>query len=453
MSRLILDFILKLSKNLKMELPLVSCIMPTANRHQFIPYAIDNFLHQDYPNLELVILDDGNQSVKSLIPTNPKIRYYYHYIPQSIGTKRNVCCASANGQIILHLDDDDWYAQDWVSNQVSALINSGADVTGLQEINYFSVILNKRWDYKSNQDTKPWVYGGTLAYWKTFWEKHPFKEMNSGEDNDFLSNPDICICPHNYTRGYLGLIHSNNLGIALFEDPREKIQLEKWLKRVQQPEKYNLNIVPPPQNAPLVSCIMPTANREAFIPSAIENFLKQDYPNKELVIIDDGKKSIAKLIPDIPKIRYSYTEEPSGRIGKKRNIACQNSNGELIMHWDDDDWYAENWISYEVNALLTSEADICGINQVQFYSPALNKYWMTKNSNSKRPWLTGASLIYRKSFWKDHPFKDLQIGEDDDYVRNTGAKVYAHDYFQGFIATLHPHNTSIKFFEDPKDKI
>ncbi len=43
---------------------------------------------------------------------------------------------------------------------------------------------------------------------------------------------------------------------------------------------------------PLVSCIMPTANRQRFIPTAISLFLRQDYPEKELVIIDDGEHSV-----------------------------------------------------------------------------------------------------------------------------------------------------------------
>jgi hypothetical protein len=41
------------------EEPLVSCIMPTCDRLQFVPEAVRGFLKQDYPNLELVIVDDG----------------------------------------------------------------------------------------------------------------------------------------------------------------------------------------------------------------------------------------------------------------------------------------------------------------------------------------------------------------------------------------------------------
>ena len=66
--------------------------------------------------------------------------------------------------------------------------------------------------------------------------------------------------------------------------------------------------------APMVSCIMPTYNRREFIPNAIRYFLRQDYDNKELIIIDDGTDNIADLVPDSPMAT-------SGRASR------------LPMHW------------------------------------------------------------------------------------------------------------------------
>ncbi|MET1055810.1 MAG: glycosyltransferase family A protein, partial [Pedobacter sp.] len=118
--------------------------------------------------------------------------------------------------------------------------------------------------------------------------------------------------------------------------------------------------------------------------------------------------------------------------------------GNIIVHWDDDDWYASNWISHQVNVLLNTEADICGLNHVQFYSVNDNRYYFTKSSSAKKNWLCGATLAYRKSFWKKYPFKDIQIGEGDFFVRNKNAKVFAHDYYKGFIATVHSSNVRIR---------
>jgi len=202
---------------------------------------------------------------------------------------------------------------------------------------------------------------------------------------------------------------------------------------------------------PLVSCIMPTANRQKYIPFAIDYFLHQDYPNTELVIIDDGRESAEHLITDNPKIRYFYSDY-IGTIGIKRNKACEKVKGEIIMHWDDDDWYASDWISKQVDALETSEADIIGLNKIILYSPVVERRWIYEDVDEDQPWICGATMAYKKSFWEAHQFKDIQVGEDYDFVYNTGAKTYATDYLIGFIAVLHAHNSSIKPVENPKHK-
>lgn len=202
---------------------------------------------------------------------------------------------------------------------------------------------------------------------------------------------------------------------------------------------------------PLVSCIMPTANRQKFIPLAIQYFMAQDYANAELIIVDDGKEPSTHLIPDNPKIRYFYTE-PLGTIGVKRNYACEKANGEIIMHWDDDDWYAPDWITRQVVALNTSAADITGLNQVVFYSPSVDKRWLYQDLDLEKPWICGATMAYHKTFWQEHPFIDIQVGEDYDFVWNTGARTFAMGYMQGFVAILHAHNTSIKPVEDIRHK-
>jgi glycosyltransferase involved in cell wall biosynthesis len=435
-----------------MKYPLVSCIMPTANRLSHSQMAINYFLQQDYPNTELIIIDDGEESISSIVPVNNKIRYFHDKIPSIIGDKRNRACEKARGEIIVHWDDDDCYAPDWVSHVVESLISSGADICGLNQINFYSPIEKTTWTYTDPGNEVPWVYGGTLCYWKSFWAKHKFENMQAGEDNIFVWNSGGRIHAHSYINGYLAIIHQTNAGMELYENPKEKLQQMKWWTRLAAPiireplfNPYNDG------SLPMVSCIMPTANRAHFIPSAINNFLMQNYPHRELVIIDDGQTSVASLIPDIEMIRYYYSD-PLGSIGIKRNYACEKATGPIIMHWDDDDWYAKDWITCQVEILSNSGADVCGLNQVQFYSPTENKTWMTKNFNSKLPWLSGATLAYWKSFWEKHPFKDMNLMEDDDYIRTSGALVCAHDYYEGFIATLHPNNTSIKEFEYPEIK-
>ena len=95
---------------------------------------------------------------------------------------------------------------------------------------------------------------------------------------------------------------------------------------------------------------MPTADRRTFVPWAIEYFLRQDYPRKELVILDDGEHSVRDLVPSRPDVRY-YREEHPQILGDKRNRLCELARGEIIAHWDDDDWQAAQRLTYQVHSL------------------------------------------------------------------------------------------------------
>jgi len=196
---------------------------------------------------------------------------------------------------------------------------------------------------------------------------------------------------------------------------------------------------------------MPTANRQNYIPLALDYFLNQQFRDAELIILDDGRESVRNLIPDHRRVKYYYSD-PIGTIGMKRNAACELATGEIIMHWDDDDYYGYEWISRSLKALENSDADICGLNTITFYSPLVGKFWKYDDSDNARPWLSGATMCYRKSFWEKHPFKNIHIGEDYDYIWNNGAKIFAHDYLEGFVATLHANNTTLKPFENSKFK-
>ncbi len=100
-------------------------------------------------------------------------------------------------------------------------------------------------------------------------------------------------------------------------------------------------MTPSPDSRPLVSCIMPTCNRRAYAQQAIRYFQRQDYENRELIIIDDGADGIGDMAKADERIRYIRLDKKA-TIGAKRNWACEQAHGELIMHWDDDDWIINN---------------------------------------------------------------------------------------------------------------
>src|SRR5258708_3421817 len=193
---------------------------------------------------------------------------------------------------------------------------------------------------------------------------------------------------------------------------------------------------------PLVSCVMPTADRRPWVQQSIRYFLRQDYPNRELVIVDDGIDAVEDVVPRDPCIRYKRLRGHR-TLGAKRNLCVAESRGDLILHWDDDDWFADSRISRQVDALLSAGAEICGLPRMLCHDLQSRRTWLYEFR--ERPWLAGNSLLYTKDFWARKPFPDEQVGEDTVFVWSQAlerAAVLA-DY-EIFVAMIHGRNTSPK---------
>jgi len=209
-----------------MSQPLVSCIMPTANRQKYIPLAIKHFLRQDYPNKELIIIDDGKESIAPLLPKDRHIKYLYTPPLGTIGAKRNYACQQANGDIIMHMDDDDYFASDWISRQVHFLTTSKADICGIEHVHFFSPITDTLWLgtalNRNNPAGSQWLNGATLAYWKSFWQLHPFEDRQTAEDDKFVTKTGAKVFAHDYIDGCVVILHQHNTTTKYFEESRHK---------------------------------------------------------------------------------------------------------------------------------------------------------------------------------------------------------------------------------------
>jgi glycosyltransferase involved in cell wall biosynthesis len=168
-------------------------------------------------------------------------------------------------------------------------------------------------------------------------------------------------------------------------------------------------------NKQLISCVMPTYNRRRFVPQAIKYFLRQDYPSKELVILDDGTDSVADLIPSDDRIRYFRLPEKQ-TLGTKLNMGCELAKGEIIAHWDDDDWYSSGRLRYQVESLLCDGTDVCGVDVLIYYDPCKRRGYRYIYPPDQRKWLLGSSLCYRKELWLRNRFKEINVGMDALFI-------------------------------------
>lgn len=200
---------------------------------------------------------------------------------------------------------------------------------------------------------------------------------------------------------------------------------------------------------PKVSCIVPTSNRSDFIPDIIETFNNQLYKNKELVIVAD-------FMDDLPDLS-SYINTPinfiiTGKklnVGKKRNIACENSSGDIIVHLDDDDWYSPNWIDICVDSLKDSYIKVAGTSSLRFYDTVRDEIWLYHHDyilkKKKHRHMCGATLAYRKEIWEHHQFQDLHHGEDTAFIRQFhNDELYNHAQVHHVLSCIHNRNTCKK---------
>lgn len=170
---------------------------------------------------------------------------------------------------------------------------------------------------------------------------------------------------------------------------------------------------------PLVSVITPTI-RPDMLERTIRMFESQDYPNKELIIVNGA-----------------------GSIGFKRNEGCNNAKGEIIVHFDDDDYYTPDYISKSVSFLLDNGLNVTGCDHAYFHHAKTNQAWEWHYLNGAKgmPYVCEATMVYLKSAWDLRSFQDRSDGEGVYFLAHL-PKVKAHGHLDIFVANIHGGNIS-----------
>ena len=435
--------------------PLLSCVMPTGNRAEFALHAVSLFQRQDYEHRELVILDDGSDGLERLLPDDDRIRYERTHPGQSIGAKRNRACSLARGEFMIQWDDDDWYGPPRCRAQLQALLAGRADITALRTPLYFELESRRFWTVSAHLHRRLFVedvHGGTLAFARRVWDKlSRYPDASLAEDAAFLRQALRRGARLERLAGD-GLFVYVRHGANAWQFPcGSYLDPSGWQLAPPaefSPEDRRFYDLPPAggaeDDAPLVSCVMPTADRRRHVARAIAYFLRQDYANRELVVLDDGHDRVQDLMPDDPRVRYIALD---GRLmlGEKRNRACELARGEIIVHWDDDDWQAPHRLSYQASELQRHDAPVCGLHRMLYFDPATTRAWWYEYPLRVRRWLAGPSLCYRKETWHRNPFERVAVGEDSRFVwsRHTGTPLVLDDH-RFTAALMHTGNTSRK---------
>lgn len=105
---------------------------------------------------------------------------------------------------------------------------------------------------------------------------------------------------------------------------------------------------------PLVSVIIPCFNREDYIRETIDSVLHQNYPNMELIVIDDGCTDKSRDILESYGKQIHLLEHPGRRNRGQSaaiNLGLKKSSGEFVAILDSDDLFFENKLMEQVQFL------------------------------------------------------------------------------------------------------
>lgn len=102
----------------------------------------------------------------------------------------------------------------------------------------------------------------------------------------------------------------------------------------------------------LISVIIPTYNRAAFINAAVESVLNQSYENLELIVVDDGSTDkTGDIVQSFKDARLKYIYQENKGRSAARNKALDLAGGDLIAFLDSDDQYMPGKLQTQVDFL------------------------------------------------------------------------------------------------------
>lgn len=153
----------------------------------------------------------------------------------------------------------------------------------------------------------------------------------------------------------------------------------------------------------LVSIIIPTFNRETLITETLDSVKDQMYEHWECLVVDDGSTDNSeKVVRDYIEQdnRFQYLKRPENRskgANACRNIGFENSSGEYVLWFDDDDLMLPHKIQTHLD-LFNDDPDADG-------SVGMSYFFSNKTKEPLRPW--------RKKLYSDnltHDFVRREVG-------------------------------------------
>jgi glycosyltransferase involved in cell wall biosynthesis len=199
----------------------------------------------------------------------------------------------------------------------------------------------------------------------------------------------------------------------------------------------------------VVALILTNGTRPAMLRRALDSALLQIYAHLEVLVVDssarcDALDGVERLRPNLRVLHSAW--KPGYTVGGLRNFGISMADeADVIAHFDDDDWSNPLRVEDQIGALEAAGADIVGYRSMLLWDETKRESWLYCGQHPKA--CVGASLLYRRSIWKERPFAEVKIGEDSRFLlpyANTPRVCSLPNGHHRLICSVHGGNTGTR---------
>lgn len=218
---------------------LVSCVVSTGDRPEFLRQLLRCFARQTYKARELIVVDGGVTADRASCASLRNVHYVRVAPELPLGERLNRGIAASRGRIVQKLDDDDFYHREFLTRAVTALVRARKPRATVVAWDCFHVLL--RGVPQVRFSGHGWAAGGTLCFTRELWRRAPFRGPRA-VDHQFLHDSAAALervcAPHLY----LYVRHGTNIwsrtgrGTDVDQMFRTRPPAAKRLRELVEPE-------------------------------------------------------------------------------------------------------------------------------------------------------------------------------------------------------------------------
>jgi len=180
-------------------------------------------------------------------------------------------------------------------------------------------------------------------------------------------------------------------------------------------------------NYPAISVVICAYNGEEWIEECLDGCSAIDYPNFEVILVDDGSSDHTLALAESKAKKYGFkvlAQAANGGLSAARNRGMEAASGEIIAYLDQDAYPDEHWLRYLAITFLSTQAAVVGgpninplcagpLSDCVDQAPGNSQIVMRDAESADH--IPGCNLAVRKAFMKSIGGFDLRYryGGDD----------------------------------------